>query len=240
MFNPIAARAVHRAAGRCTDHGLAIDFGNQRFDAHGVIGAGDGGLAYREVKTTKEFFLALGLAQYRALDINTDRDAIVVDLNEPVNLPFGHASIIVNNGTGEHIFDQASVFRNMHNLSRPDGGVMLNVLPLLPWVNHGFYNYTPILFRDIAAANGYRWNFLWLSTRSGQPVNIITTPDSPAFVEKRPREFREIIRKLGRNELYLVTCYSRQDDRPFVVPMQGKYVADIADPGLAARYGAGA
>ena len=31
---------------------------------------------------------------------------------------------------------------------------MLNILPFIDWINHGFYNFNPI-FADLAASNNY-------------------------------------------------------------------------------------
>ena len=54
---------------------------------------------------------------------------------------------------------QKQVFTNLHNLTKV-GGVILNVVPFSLWINHGFYNYNPITFRDLAYANEYKWNLI--------------------------------------------------------------------------------
>ena len=69
--------------------------------------------------------------------------------------------LVTNNGTGEHVFDQKIVFENMHNLTKV-GGIMLNILPFSLSINHGFFNFQPVLFRDLAYANDYNWCFLWI------------------------------------------------------------------------------
>ncbi len=48
----------------------------------------------------------------------------------------------------------------MHDLTKTDG-VMLFVLPFYNWLNHGFYNYNPLLFVDLATA--YNYDILRLS-----------------------------------------------------------------------------
>src|SRR3546814_8751857 len=70
---------------------------------------------------------------------------------------------------------------------------MLHILPMSPWVNHGFYNYNPILFRDIAAANRYEWLFMWVSDRWGNRVEIQQDEFEEAFREKRPRALEKVI-----------------------------------------------
>ena len=32
---------------------------------------------------------------------------------------------------------------------------MLHILPFIDWINHGFYNFNPIFFADLAASNEY-------------------------------------------------------------------------------------
>src|SRR3546814_7323570 len=102
--------------------------------------------------------------------------AKVVDLNKPIKGHhydlLGKFDLVTNNGTGEHIFNQDAVFENVHDLAKV-GGAMLHILPMSPWVNHGFYNYNPILFRDIAAANRYEWLFMWVSDRSEEHTSAL-------------------------------------------------------------------
>ena len=80
-----------------------------------------------------------------------------MDLNRDLRSEYGYDEtfdLVTNLGTGEHVFDQRRVFENVHNLTKP-GGVMLYMLPFVNWLNHGFYNFHPVLFADLAAANGY-------------------------------------------------------------------------------------
>ncbi|MEQ8736392.1 MAG: hypothetical protein RIC29_15820 [Rhodospirillaceae bacterium] len=56
---------------------------------------------------------------------------------------------------------------------------MLHVLPMTPYLNHGFYNYYPTLFSDIAVANKYKWLFLWFGGRDGKHgKGFISKPSS--------------------------------------------------------------
>src|SRR5580765_1984935 len=153
-----------RCVKRLVDGGLTgrvVEFGNQRYGAKGVVKGTE------KATTTAEFYKALGFTEYLALDVNTEMGAQIIDLNEPATARVqGQFDLVTNNGTGEHIFDQASVFRNAHDLCKL-AGVMLHVLPFSPWINHGFYCFNPILFRDLAAANGYRVMFVVIDHRDG-------------------------------------------------------------------------
>jgi hypothetical protein len=106
---------------------------------------------------TAAFFKALGFQSYTCIDINENFDSIVMDLNFNLREKykfFEQYDLVTNNGTGEHIFNQYMVFKNMHQLTKV-GGVMLHVMPFVNWVNHGFFNFNPILYFDLAEANNY-------------------------------------------------------------------------------------
>jgi hypothetical protein len=202
------------------DFTTVCEFGNQRY-------TGTGGFA-----STKEFYESLGCTDYVALDVNEDKDAIIADLNEPVYWVVKRQfDLVTNNGTGEHIFNQHSVFRNAHVLSSK---FMVHCLPMLPWVNHGFYNYTPVLFRDLAYANSYR-STVFVANRWGESVML---SDDELFKEKRPKVLEESVQQLAvRGGVFVVAIFEKTNDSTlFQTPFQGKYQSDIQDEGLRSKY----
>lgn len=107
--------------------------------------------------STADYYRALGFASYQAIDVNARYNSLLMDLNQNLAEHYGFREtfdLVTNNGTGEHIFNQAAVFANAHALCKI-GGVMLHVLPFFNYLNHGFFNFNPILFHDLAAANRY-------------------------------------------------------------------------------------
>ena len=107
---------------------------------------------------TRKFYEFLGIKCYKSIDLNGFDDALKFDLNEDILNHYNYKetyNLIINNGTSEHVFDQKNVFLNSHNLCR-EGGYMIHMLPFFSWVNHGFYNFNPILFFDLAIANNYQ------------------------------------------------------------------------------------
>jgi SAM-dependent methyltransferase len=167
----------------------AVELGNQRFkpanadlarviDYMTSLGRTDEAAALREfsaipvkerIPQTHKFFEALGFGNYTAIDVNDKFGSIVMDLNKSVTRDYGHSEqydLVINNGTGEHIFDQKMVFENMHELCKP-GGYILNILPFANFLNHGFYNFHPTLFLDIAAANNYQVIAIGIGNRWG-------------------------------------------------------------------------
>jgi SAM-dependent methyltransferase len=126
--------------------------------------------------STADYYRAIGFAEYKAVDVNGRYGSLIMDLNKDVSSAYGFSDsfdLVTNNGTGEHIFNQHSVFSNIHNLCRPDG-LMLHCLPFFNWLNHGFYNFNPLLFIDLAAANGYE--ILRLSVASNHGAEIGAGP----------------------------------------------------------------
>jgi SAM-dependent methyltransferase len=167
--------------------------------------------------------------------VNTKFGSEVMDLNLDLRQRYGYRmrfDLVTNNGTGEHIFNQHAVFKNVHQLCVP-GGVMLHILPFIPWVNHGFYNYNPVLFRDLGAANGYETLFLWVGDRWGERADL--TDEPWVFREKHPKELSAVLRQF-QNDVFVVCAYRKVRDSGFKVPMQGKYVGDIETEELRARY----
>ena len=125
------------------------ELGNQRlknnksrskiFNARGIT---------QHANTTKEYFQALGFGKYLAIDVNTEKDAVAMDLNLDCKQAYNFTEqfdLVTNNGTGEHVFNQYTVFKNMHDMTKV-GGYMIHVLPFYRWVDHGFYSFHPNLF----------------------------------------------------------------------------------------------
>lgn len=195
-----------------------IEFGNQRYTADS------------DFASTQSFYESLGFS-YLALDVNENMGARVIDLNLT-----GHglkADLVTNNGTSEHIFDQRAVFQNAHEMTN---GLMIHVLPFTPWLNHGFYNYNPILFRDLAAANEYETIFSAVANRTGEWIEL----GPEGFIEKRPLELGMYVDRLIPNgEVSVVSILKKVKESPFRLPFQGKYQRDIQDQDIASRYAAG-
>lgn len=101
------------------------------------------------------FYRGRGCGRYVALDGN-GRGTFTVDLNDPLPaLPLGGPfDLVTDFGTGEHIFDQAQVWRTLHALVAP-GGLIAIDRPTQGYAAHCFYTITTGLIEDVADANGY-------------------------------------------------------------------------------------
>jgi SAM-dependent methyltransferase len=138
-------------------------------------------LAGKHPPLTEDFYRALGFRDYLAIDVNTKYGSVVMDLNRDLagELDFRQTfDLVTNLGTGEHVFDQRRVLENVHNLTAP-GGVMVHVMPFVNWLNHGFYNFHPVLYTDLASANGYRIHELWLGNGRGFHLPVALDARTP-------------------------------------------------------------
>jgi len=94
--------------------------------------------------------------RYLALDLFHGVDTRLLDLNLhflPDELR-GVFDLVTNYGTTEHVINQMLAMKTIHDLARP-GGLIHHDLPMGGYHLHGYFNYNPGLFQDLAAANNY-------------------------------------------------------------------------------------
>ena len=111
---------------------------------------------------------------------------------------------------------------------------MLNILPFIDWINHGFYNFNPIIFADMAASNNYEIIKISLANRWGAEIELKKEEQLVFFEQIKPKNnnsnFSKLIEiakdKLGPN-IILKTILKKNDDSSFQIPLQGKYLEDI-------------
>jgi len=244
-FNNIMQLATASIVKHLQPTPTVVEWGNQRFryteEWTSKCSEVAGKPVRKPVEFVWEYFEDLGFSNYLAIDINTELRSIAMDLNFILKDKYNYTEqfdLVTNNGTGEHIFDQRTVFENMHNLCKV-GGVMLCVLPFAPWINHGFYNYHPGLFRDIAAANGYKWCNFWLAQNTGKYIEAPIDMESWGFYEQKKarnplsdleKAYDELHQRDSKAQnISIVAAYMKTTDAPFNIPMQGRYVDDVVD-----------
>ncbi len=89
-----------------------------------------------------------------ALIIDQDGpNALSLDLNQRIELDSSF-DCVINFGTAEHIFNVFQFFENVHRWTKQNG-LMIHGLPFSGWYDHGFYNFNPTFFWDLARANSY-------------------------------------------------------------------------------------
>ena len=113
---------------------------------------------------------------------------------------------------------------------------MLNILPFIDWINHGFYNFNPIFFADLAASNKYEIIKISLANRNGAELKLDGKNFDILFEQIKPHrkypKFEKIIEianeKIGKNIL-LVVITRKLEEATFKTPLQGKYLSDISN-----------
>ncbi len=188
--------------------------------------------------TTEDYFNSVGFKEYKSIDINGAYNSLQFDLNKNILESYSYNEkydLVINNGTGEHVFNQYALFLNFHNLTKLNG-IMLNILPFIDWINHGFYNFNPIFFADLAASNNYEIIKISLANRNGYELRLNDENLSILFEQIKPNrndsKFEKMIdiakTKLGRNIL-LVVITRKLSDKIFKIPLQGKYLSDVSN-----------
>lgn len=128
-----------------------------------VCELGDQMMSGGKVPTPAEaFYRKLGCGQYVAIDGN-GRGSVTADLNLPLSPMLGPFDLVTDFGTGEHIFDQAQVWRTIHDLTKVGGYIVFD-RPTQGYEAHCFYLITEGLIADIQAANDYLGGRLEVST----------------------------------------------------------------------------
>tara|TARA_B100000963_G_scaffold358654_2_gene383811 strand:- start:2771 stop:3616 length:846 start_codon:yes stop_codon:yes gene_type:complete len=187
--------------------------------------------------TTKDFFKSVGFNEYKSIDLNGAYESFQFDLNKNIKEDYNfnqEYDLVINNGTGEHVFNQYSLFLNFHNLTKVNG-IMLNILPFIDWINHGFYNFNPIFFADLAASNNYELIKLSFANRDGAELKLDKEDYPILFEQIKPNQktkFGKMIEiakdKIGKNIL-LVVITKKKSKNHFRIPLQGKYISDIVN-----------
>lgn len=104
--------------------------------------------------SAEAFYRRLGCGRYVSIDGN-GRGTVTADLNQSLaSYKLGTFDLVTDFGTGEHVFDQAQVWRSLHDLTKP-GGYLAFDRPLQGYATHCFYLVTEGLIADLAAANRY-------------------------------------------------------------------------------------
>jgi SAM-dependent methyltransferase len=154
-----------------------------------VCELGDQMMSGGKVPTPAKFFYkSLGCGQYVSVDGNGN-GTIMADLNVPLD-DLGTFDLVTDFGTGEHVFDQAQVWRTIHQLCKPRGYIVID-RPSQGYSAHCFYLITEGLIRDVAHANGY----------SVQRLALAKTP--------RGSLLRAVLRKPASDRPFLVPQQSR-------------------------------
>ena len=163
-----------------------------------------------------------GCEDLTCIDLHGTEISLPLDLNQPIELN-RQFDVTVNNGLAEHVFLAGQVFDSMHRHTKP-GGLMIHEAPLISgWLDHGFYNFQPTLFFDLARANDYTMAFF---VGGGKPARVHQLSS-----REKVHEFVKSGR-LPPDPAAMVVFRKGEEDTPFALPIQHAY-ADKAPDSLA-------
>jgi hypothetical protein len=115
--------------------------------------------------------------EYNSVDVCPGLKTEILDLNFD-KLPkymAGHYDVVLNFGTTEHIFNQWNCFEVMHDATKV-GGVIYHQLPASGYLDHGYYCYTPLFFREMAEANAYEILDLFVTPAGESKIDQLKIP----------------------------------------------------------------
>lgn len=168
------------------------------------------------------FKVFLRHSTYTAIDPGTPGSTHRFDLNKPVTLT-DRFDVTVNTGTGEHVFNVYQFYKTAHDLT-VEGGLMIHSAPFTGWLDHGFYNFQPTFFFDLARAN--RYNVLTCVIARLNPFQYVclgSHADLPALVKSGGIPPESHINVVFRK------CAEPVE---FTVPMQAYYAGALSPEGV--------
>lgn len=165
------------------------------------------------------FKVILNVEKYTAIDLSGSSESLKLDLNQPVDLGCQY-DLVMDLGTAEHVFNVHQFFKTVHELTRPHG-VMVHVLPFQGWVDHGFYNFHPTFYLDLAAANNYEITSLVYWQDKLARGLMLTSRDQIADLAGKDG--------FAGNGTLIMVCKKFTEELDFQTPMQGYYTNKISE-----------
>ena len=151
---------------------------------------------------------------YLAIDLHGTEHSIKFDLNNEYKGKKKY-DVVTNIGTAEHIFNQFNVFKTIHNSTKP-GGLIFHQLPGQGYYDHGFYNYQPTFFFDLAQANDYSIIGFWMYDNNKTEIIKVHTKENYQKLfsrENHPTYYDNVV----------VFKLSSEKEKEFTLPIQHIY-----------------
>ena len=147
--------------------------------------------------------------EYKCIDLGANLDCIFLDLNFD-SLPSKFANqfdLVTNCGTTEHVVNQLNSFKLIHEMTKP-GGFMFHDVPWAGMNTHGFFNYKPTFFSNLAARNGYNWVGMWLRKQGSTQQIPVEMP-----LKDHPHQF-------AMDDGMILCIFQKMSDKPFALPSE--------------------
>jgi len=162
----------------------------------------------------KNIYNFLGIKDYECIDSNGHFGAHIFDLDKDISKEYKYKKkfdLVTNNGTTEHVFNQYTCFKNIHDLTKV-GGYMFHAVPFIGYLEHGFYLYSASFFLDLAFINNYEIKAIWTCSND----------DILKSYSKKTAE--TYLKKQGEKDVLIICLFKKVLNKDFKMPFQGKYI----------------
>ncbi len=170
------------------------------------------------------FFKMLGFDEIHSVDyFDNEKPTFTLDLNKRIPRELeGQYDLVSDAGTLEHCFDVKEVLFNTVRLLKPGGHVAF-FSPMSGMVDHGFYSFSPTLFRDFFKINGF----------DGMHMSILRARGGCFRTARRRYDYTpgtaEVISDLfGKSDIFF-TARKAAAGPELLVPIQGYYMTQFGD-----------
>lgn len=161
----------------------------------------------------------LNYSEAVAIDFGGTESSLKLDLNQPVSL--GRTfDVVYNGGTAEHIFNVWQFFKTVHDHTAKNG-VMIHGAPFTGWLDHGFYNFNPTFYWDLAAANDYSIELFAYTEVAPLKLLPILQREELAAMSKDGL--------IGANSNIYAVFKKNGEPRDFTTPQQGYYTDKVSN-----------
>lgn len=177
--------------------------------------------AKRKDLCDEDLFGWMGFDAVESLDYSDFEGAThIIDLNKesiPSNLVEAY-DVVLDSGTLEHIFHFPNALKNTLSLLKV-GGRMIFLTPSSNHLDHGFYMFSPTLFADYFAVNGFRIETIYVVRYSG---NLDEMWDAYAY---QPGQWRDLHTGGLDDRPYAIWVVATRLERSTIdaIPQQGYY-----------------
>ena len=176
-------------------------------------------LAEEEILHQNDVFNQLGFIEINSLDYYPhEKPTFTLDLNKPLSSEYVNKyDLVYDGGTMEHCFNVPMVLENTIKFLKR-GGTVVHVNPMSGQVGHGFYQFSPTLYYDFYAANGFDNLKMEIYIQLSKREYVYTIPNNKLnkFVNV-PRCF------MGARAFIHFSARKTQEVDEIVFPIQAQY-----------------
>ncbi|WP_316189266.1 hypothetical protein [Bradyrhizobium sp. SZCCHNS1054] len=174
--------------------------------------------------------------EYASIDVCPGlKNTHILDLNFDV-LPDalrGRYDVVFNFGTTEHIFNQWNCFEVIHDALKVDG-VVYHQLPASGYLDHGYFCYTPLFFRELAAANAYTIEQMIVTHAGESRIDELGLPSLDGETLLKPAGHLNGNNRIPALNIHVIL--RKTIDAPFRVSLEIATAHSVADRKMLRRY----